>query len=92
MNPLKHPLEALHGETYSEQKQRFKKALDVVSPHMDRAYSKPTLRRFPRTASQVRNVKQTGVVDWEVLRFWANEYMPSEIVPTAWKPKEPVTA
>ena len=88
MNALKNPLEPLHGETYSEQKVRFKQALGIIEPHMDRSYSGPTLRRFPRTASQVRNIKQVGVVDWEVLRYWAKEYVPAEILPVAWAAKE----
>lgn len=87
MNALKSPLEPLHGETYSEQKQRFEKALAFVAPHMDYHYSAATLRRFPRTASQVRNVKQCGCVDWPVLHYWADEYVPTEIMPQAWKTK-----
>jgi hypothetical protein len=90
MNPLKHPLEALHGETVSEQKLRFKKALAVIEPHMDRFYSCATIRRIPRTKSHVRNVKQVGVVDWEVLRYWAQEYLPLDMTPSAWKEKEAV--
>lgn len=88
MKALKHPLEPIHGETYSEQKQRFKKALEHIEPHMDRFYSAATLRRFARTPSQVRNIKQIGVVDWEVLRYWAEEYVPAEIMPAAWQVKQ----
>lgn len=92
MNALKSPLQPIHGETYSEQKQRFKKALEFVGPYMDHFYSAATLRRFARTASQVRNIKQIGCVDWEVLRYWAEEYVPAEIIPQAWKAKEGVAA
>lgn len=92
MKALKTPLEPVHGETYSEQKQRFKKALEFVAPYMDHYYSAPTLRKIPRNASHVRNVKQVGTVDWEVLRYWAEEYVPTEIMPQAWKSKELATA
>lgn len=88
MNPLKTALEPVHGESYKEQKQRFKKALEFVEPHMDRFYSGPTLRRFARTPSHVRNVKQVGIVDWEVLEYWAREYVPAEIMPQAWKAEQ----
>lgn len=88
MNPLKKPLEPLHGETTKEQKARFKQALAFVEPYMDRFYSAATLRRFARTPSHVRNVKQVGVVDWPVLRYWAEEYVPSEIIPKVWAAKE----
>lgn len=88
MNALKKELEAQHGESYSAQKERFEQALKFIEPFMDRFYSGATLRRFPRTASQVRNIKQTGVVDWEVLRYWAEEFVPAEIMPQAWKAKE----
>lgn len=86
------PLEALPGERYGFQKQRFRVALGYVAPHMDRFYSGGTLRRFARTPSHVRNIKQAGVVDWEVLRYWANEYLPPALLPQAWLEKEEVAA
>jgi len=61
------------------------KVLEVVSPYMDYFYSAPTLRRFKRTPSQVRNIKQYGSVDWEVIAYWVEEYMPAHIIPEAWK-------
>lgn len=75
------------GESYSAQKQRFIEALAFVAPFMDYFYSGPTLRRFPRTASQVRNVKQWGSVDWDVLNYWIEEYVPADLMPEAWKTK-----
>jgi hypothetical protein len=84
MKATEHPLAPLAGESYSAQKQRFKEALDVVVPHMDYFYSRPTLRRFKRTPFQVRNVKQWGSVDWEVLAYWVQEYLPAEMLPEAW--------
>ena len=72
------------GEMYSAQKQRFMLVLEQVTPFMDRFYSSATLRRFALTPSQVRNIKQCGVVNWEVLAYWANEYMPAATLPEAW--------
>jgi hypothetical protein len=86
----KMPLRAQPGEMYGAQKQRFVLALAVVAQFMDRFYSGPTLRRFVLTPSQVRNIKQCGVVNWEVLEYWANEYVPATQLPEAWA--TPVTA
>ena len=87
MKATEQALGPIVGESYSAQKQRFIEALAYVSPHMDYFYSSATLRRFTRTPSQVRNVKQWGSVDWEILKYWADEYLPSELVPEAWKTK-----
>lgn len=78
-------LKPILGEPYSIQKQRFKAVLAVVIPYMDYFYSGATLRRFARTPSQVRNIKQWGAVDWEVLTYWIEEYLPPELTPKAWK-------
>ena len=80
-------LTPIKGESYSTQKQRFKDALAVVAPHMDYFYSGATLRRFVRTPSQVRNIKQWGSVDWEVLTYWIEEYLPAELTPETWRNK-----
>ncbi|TGE29705.1 hypothetical protein [Hymenobacter metallicola] len=71
--------ERLPEESYSEQKIRFQKALNEVIPHMDKYYSQQTARKFPaRNRVHIRAVKQTGVVDWPVLKYWYSEYMPVE--------------
>lgn len=85
MKATEQPLAPVSGESYSAQKQRFKEALGIVTPHMDYFYSSATLRRFARTPSQVRNIKQWGTVDWEVLRYWVQEYLPSHLLPESWK-------
>lgn len=85
MKATEQPLAPVAGESYSAQKQRFKEALGVVVPFMDYFYSRATLRRFNRTPFQVRNVKQWGSVDWEVLAYWVKEYLPAEKLPEAWK-------
>lgn len=85
MKATEFPLSPIAGESYSSQKQRFMSALELVAPHMDYFYSGATLRRFTRTPSQVRNIKQYGSVDWEVLAYWAEEYMPANVFPEAWK-------
>ncbi|RPD45470.1 hypothetical protein DNI29_19000 [Hymenobacter sediminis] len=77
---MEHILEKIPGETRSEEKTRFKAALNEVVPFMDRFYSGSTLRRFPnRSASHVRNIKQWGVVDWDVLKYWREEYLPQPV-------------
>lgn len=87
MKATEHALGPIAGESYSAQKQRFIEALAIVSPHMDYFYSSATLRRFTRTPSQVRNIKQWGSVDWEVLTYWVEEYLPADLTPEAWKTK-----
>lgn len=69
--------ERLPDESYSAQKDRFQRALDQVVPHMDKYYSGQTARKFPTlTRVHIRQVKQVGVVDWPVLKYWWAEYMP----------------
>jgi len=69
----------LPGESYSDQKKRFQSALDVVVPKMDKYFSGPTARKFPSLSrDHIRVVKQRGAVNWQVLEYWYNEYMPDE--------------
>lgn len=70
--------ERLPGESYSDQKKRFQSALDVVVPKMDKYFSAATLRKFPTLSrDHIRVVKQRGAVNWQVLEYWYNEYLPS---------------
>ena len=71
----------LPGETYSQSKERFETILKMVSPHMDKYYSSDTLRNVKGSdRTQIRNVKQRGVVAWPILEYWYNTYMPKEEV------------
>lgn len=74
----------LPGESYGDQKKRFKKALSQVVPKMDKYFFGPTARKFPHLdRAHIRVVKQRGAVDWPVLEYWYNEYMPSEALQVA---------
>lgn len=73
--------ERLPGESYSEQKKRFKTALDVVTPRMDKYFSQQTVRKFPLLdRTHIRVVKQRGVINWPVLKYWYEEYMPETML------------
>lgn len=74
----------LPGESYSDQKKRFKQALNVVIPKMDKYFSESTARRFPEfDRVHIRTVKQRGAVNWPVLKYWYEEYMPKTELLTA---------
>lgn len=74
----------LPGESYSDQKKRFQEALDVVVPKMDKYFSGPTARKFPTLSRMhIRIVKQRGAVNWDVLRYWYEEYLPDELLVAA---------
>lgn len=76
--------ERLPGESYGAQKKRFKEALAVVVPLMDKYFSEPTARKFPLLdRNHIRVVKQRGVVDWPVLEYWYKEYMPAGVLQAA---------
>jgi hypothetical protein len=67
----------LPGESYSDQKKRFQEALDVIVPHMDKYFSGPTARKFKHLSRvHIRTVKQRGAVNWDVLKYWYEEYLP----------------
>jgi hypothetical protein len=72
--------ERLSGESYSDQKKRFKEALKAVVPKMDKYFSGPTARKFKQfDRAHIRVVKQKGVVNWQVLKYWYEEYMPEAL-------------
>lgn len=80
MKKAPHRFEKIPGETRTEEKERFKRILSEVVPYMDHYYSAMTKRRFPnRNLSHIRNVKQWGVVDWDVLKFWHEEFIPQPV-------------
>jgi hypothetical protein len=72
--------ERLPGEKYGAQKKRFKRALNQVVPKMDKYFSGPTARKFPHLdRTHIRVVKQRGAVDWPVLKYWYQEYLPEAL-------------
>lgn len=79
MKKTKVIFERLVGESYSDQKIRFKEALSQVVTKMDKYYSEQTARKFPLADRvHIRNVKQRAVVDWDILKYWWGEYMAEE--------------
>ncbi|WP_324671076.1 hypothetical protein [Hymenobacter sp. GOD-10R] len=77
---MEHILKKIQGETLREEKTRFKAALNEVDPYMDHFYSRMTARRFPnRELSHIRNVRQRAIIDWDVLAFWFEEFLPQPV-------------
>ncbi len=84
MNNEKVIFERLPGESYSEQKKRFQLALNVVIPKMDKYFSEQTARKFPLLdRTHIRVVKQRGTVNWPVLKYWYEEYLPDLVLEAA---------
>ena len=76
--------ERLPGESYSDQKKRFQIALNQVTPKMDKYFSEQTARKFPLLdRTHIRVVKQRGAVNWPVLKYWYQEYMPEQLMQEA---------
>ncbi|UOR06277.1 hypothetical protein MUN82_04075 [Hymenobacter aerilatus] len=77
---MKHILQKVQGETNRQEKERFKEALAEVVPHMDHFFSRMTKRKFPnRTLLHIQHVKQRAVIDWDVLAYWFEEFMPQPV-------------
>ena len=77
---MAHILRKIQGETVREEKQRFKDALSEVVPYMDYFYGRLTARKFPnRELSHIRNVRQRGIIDWDVLEYWFEEFIPQTV-------------